>query len=735
MSFNSGENIFEDGEYVRISSTSYSKVGQKKKKSYDDSDKNDINGHEDTTHSVYEYYVTDGKGGYANCGVNIKKGQVELTEGIGRLNGEKLRNKMADVANIGDHNYVCDDEYINYGYKYGHDYYYNYVSDRIHGKGEDCTSNNDINCEMKKFESGANLGYLKSKYYGIKKLFNSIVLRPEKKKNISVSNNNSTTSDKNGNNSKNKCSKSFEYSQYSHNNQNLRNYDNYDYGLEIYSEDTGERVENFTRMLLNMEERDRDFINGEYTTKDGSKVKLQLEEEKVDLDEEHKKDMELSCDFLKANIIGWNKGQYVKLRKEGEDRNSYYFDYLNNLQSPNIRRLNWVERYLQKQRKIPVVCIKDGMITQNYMQTAELLRKVHMHNVKQILEEKATGALTLRDLRQVVSLHGFERPSIEIRRNCILVNMPGVRCLILHDKVYYLPRKPISVICGNDGAENGKYTRYNITDYHDHCIIEKLVLITNNNVDKKDDYSENGNDLNSKGINLDLDSNTGNKEKEQYKAPLELNALEVCLVQVCTQLWDNYYKIYNTAQNFLTHIENNPTSTQKVHEINDLRKMLDSLRDRIKGVYEAIKEILDDDDLLVRIEISKFWKQPQNWDNIAILESSFFDSEILLECYEQEVEGLIRTVNRLNAQLDDAIEIMQIHLATIRNNFLKGEISLDIVGVCVGFVSAIASIFGMNIQSGLEKNIGIFWFMAYTMITMCAFAGIIVILMFRRLQL
>ncbi|KAK6589338.1 family mitochondrial membrane with 2 transmembrane domains at C-terminus [Cryptosporidium xiaoi] len=735
MSFNSGENIFEDGEYMRISSTSYSKVEQKKKKGYDYNDKNDSNEHEDTINNVYEYYVTDGKGGYANYEENIKKGEVGLTEGIGRLNGEKWRNKMEDITNIGDQNYVCDDDYINYGYKYGHDYYYNYMSDRIHGKGGDYTGNNDRNFEMNKLESGVSLGYLKSKYYGIKKLFNSIVLRPEEKKRISVSNNNSTISNKNGNNSKKKYSKSFEYSQYNHNNQSLRNDDNYNYGLEIYSEDTGERVENFTRMLLNMDEKDKDFINGEYTTKDGSKVKLQLEEEKIYSDEEHKKDMELSCDFLRANIMGWNKGQYVKLRKEGEDRNSYYFDYLNNLHSPNIIRLNWVERYLQKQKKIPVVCIKDGMITQNYMQTAELLRKVHMHNVKQVLEEKATGALTLRDLRQVVGLHGFERPSIEIRRNCILVNMPGVRCLILHDKVYYLPRKPISVIYGNDGAENGKYTRYNITDYHDHCIIEKLVLITSNNVDKKDDYSENGNDLNSKGINLDLDSNTGNKEKEQYKAPLELNALEVCLVQVCTQLWDNYYKIYNTAQHFLTHIENNPTSTQKVHEINDLRKMLDSLRDRIKGVYEAIKEILDDDDLLVRIEISKFWKQPQNWDNIAILESSFFDSEILLECYEQEVEGLIRTVNRLNAQLDDAIEIMQIHLATIRNNFLKGEISLDIVGVCVGFVSAIASIFGMNIQSGLEKNIGIFWFMAYTMITMCAFAGIIVILMFRRLQL
>lgn len=491
------------------------------------------------------------------------------------------------------------------------------------------------------------------------------------------------------------------------------------------------------------------------------------------------------------------------------------------LKGPESKRSqHWVEKYSQKQRKILVICIKDGKISQKYMQTAELLRKVHMHNERQVLEERAVGALTLRDLRQVVGLHGFERPSIEIRRNCILVNMPGVRCLILHDKIYYLPASIIpfppeyyeNEVFELDTEIESHITSYDIrqktdtsnsqipgfhlkpraksqqhfkdSNHRDLSIIEKLIFITrkigiqeavnneeiqNHNLnpeyknskemityithpnhinDLPNQQLNNEESFKSKCLNKSVNcssvklnlleippSNFKKQNEDQYKIPLELNALEICLIEVCKQLWDSYYIIDDNAQDFLNHIENNPTSTQMVYEINDLRKRLDSLRDRIKGVYEAIKEILDDDDLLIRIEISKFWNKPENWDSKAILESTFFDSEILLECYEQEVEGLIRTVNRLNAQLDDAIEVMQIHLATIRNNFLKGEISLDIVGVCVGFVSAIASIFGMNIQSGLEKNIDIFWFMAYTMITLCVFAGIIVILMFRRLQL
>ncbi|KAL7068743.1 CorA-like Mg2+ transporter domain-containing protein [Cryptosporidium serpentis] len=448
------------------------------------------------------------------------------------------------------------------------------------------------------------------------------------------------------------------------------------------------------------------------------------------------------------------------------------------LSSSVCTKRQWIEKYSQKQRKITVICIKDGKCSQHYMNTAELLRKVHLHNEKQLLEEKAAGALTLRDLRQVIG-HGNERPSIEIRRNCILVNMPGVRCIILHDKVYYLPLHTVIFPVDDEfrssdegfqifhgqiltqdiedpvakgtrkynkydrGIQSTKYnkydrgiqsTKYNI-EYSDVSIIERLILATQL-------YSENAHDSHSiiygtmeesqnviGGISP-LNTETINDQQ----TPLELNALEVCLVEVCYQLWNSYYTIDAIAQENLKHIENNPTSTQKIHEINDIRKRLDSLRDRIHGVYGALKEILDDDDLLARIEISKFWSKPESWDRRS-LNHTFIDSEILLECYEQEIEGLVKAVNRLDEQLDDAVEIMQIHLATIRNTFLKSELSLDIVDVCVGFVAAIASIFGMNIQSGLEASRDIFWFMAYTMLTLCVIAGIIVVLMFRRLQL
>ncbi|KAF7457867.1 CorA family Mg2+ transporter protein [Cryptosporidium felis] len=69
------------------------------------------------------------------------------------------------------------------------------------------------------------------------------------------------------------------------------------------------------------------------------------------------------------------------------------------------------------------------------LQTGELLRLVHSYNKECLLQDTVPGALKLRDLRQVVSMGSSQRPSIEVRRNCILVNVPHFRAIILHQKV------------------------------------------------------------------------------------------------------------------------------------------------------------------------------------------------------------------------------------------------------------------------------------------------------------
>eukprot|EP01069_Polyplicarium_translucidae_P010193 Polyplicarium_translucidae@DN3364_c0_g3_i27.p1 len=92
-------------------------------------------------------------------------------------------------------------------------------------------------------------------------------------------------------------------------------------------------------------------------------------------------------------------------------------------------------------RKLGVLEVLGGKAKRREFQTPELLREVHCHNKWDRLEDGAAGCLKLRDLRQVCTAAtvGSQRASIEPRRNCILVNMPPfVRCIILHDRVYFI---------------------------------------------------------------------------------------------------------------------------------------------------------------------------------------------------------------------------------------------------------------------------------------------------------
>lgn len=112
---------------------------------------------------------------------------------------------------------------------------------------------------------------------------------------------------------------------------------------------------------------------------------------------------------------------------------------VNKMISNNGQKLGGSREFLDaiqaKTRKYITFEIGRGYKRCLLLQTGELLRLVHSYNKECLLQDTVPGALKLRDLRQVVSMGSSQRPSIEVRRNCILVNVPHFRVVILHQKV------------------------------------------------------------------------------------------------------------------------------------------------------------------------------------------------------------------------------------------------------------------------------------------------------------
>eukprot|EP01054_Gregarina_sp_Poly1_P001201 Gregarina_sp_Poly_1__1200@NODE_1294_length_4466_cov_41_127074_g249_i2_p2_GENE_NODE_1294_length_4466_cov_41_127074_g249_i2NODE_1294_length_4466_cov_41_127074_g249_i2_p2_ORF_typecomplete_len400_score39_74_NODE_1294_length_4466_cov_41_127074_g249_i21201319 len=114
-----------------------------------------------------------------------------------------------------------------------------------------------------------------------------------------------------------------------------------------------------------------------------------------------------------------------------------------NCQALNIWQLN------VKLEKYVLIEVAAGQRQMVELSAAEIIRRVRIHRYKEFASSKefglsesgtikqAVGELTYRDIRQVFS-SGNVNPSIEVRRNCILLCIPPLTGMIFHDRCVFL---------------------------------------------------------------------------------------------------------------------------------------------------------------------------------------------------------------------------------------------------------------------------------------------------------
>eukprot|EP00917_Polyrhabdina_sp_WS-2016_P010675 GHVP01023503.1.p1 GENE.GHVP01023503.1~~GHVP01023503.1.p1 ORF type:complete len:358 (+),score=71.43 GHVP01023503.1:213-1286(+) len=344
----------------------------------------------------------------------------------------------------------------------------------------------------------------------------------------------------------------------------------------------------------------------------------------------------------------------------------------------------------------------------------ELLRLVHCHNKEKLLEDHRVGALKLRDLRKVCfpALVEGQRASIEPRRNCILVNIPQFfRCIILHDRVLVMD------LVKAEGPDLSHSPSISIQRH------KKAKAFFNVNAEKHKITKASYSACVEKIQKLSTLKTSG---------PLEFAILEAILIEVCSGLVAEAVPILRDADRLVASFPQLSlrSSSVTIHMIHETRRQIDSLVDRGKSIVDSLREVQDEEETdMRRLEISRFWNFPDIWEN-PTPSSRIDDLEMLLECYEQEVESLLRLLHRVDAALDDGIQYLEIHLATVRNSFLKAEIGLDFVGVVMAFLGVLAGIFGMNLRNGFENSSRFFWslFHGFVVSAFVAVAAVWVIL-------
>ncbi|KAL8273491.1 hypothetical protein Esti_002557 [Eimeria stiedai] len=109
-------------------------------------------------------------------------------------------------------------------------------------------------------------------------------------------------------------------------------------------------------------------------------------------------------------------------------------------------------------------------------------------------------------------------------------------------------------------------------------------------------------------------------------------------------------------------------------------------RDRVDAFDKAFDELISNNTYLQRMELSKFAKHPNLYEEPPDKEGVNADLEILLEYFDQEIDQFKIRVRHLKGSIEDSERLLTLRLAVMRNSLIKSELAATLLaaGLAVG---------------------------------------------------
>ncbi|NXX88852.1 MRS2 protein, partial [Centropus bengalensis] len=140
----------------------------------------------------------------------------------------------------------------------------------------------------------------------------------------------------------------------------------------------------------------------------------------------------------------------------------------------------------------------------------------------------------------------------------------------------------------------------------------------------------------------------------------------------------------------------------KLHILLQNGKSLSELETHLKVFKETILEILDEEELIEELCLSK-WTEPQVFEEGASGIDHAEEMELLLENYYRQAEDLANEARELRVLIDDSESIIFINLDSHRNVMMRLNLQLTMGTFSLSLFGLIGVAFGMNLESSLEE--------------------------------
>ncbi|GAV61198.1 CorA domain-containing protein [Cephalotus follicularis] len=224
----------------------------------------------------------------------------------------------------------------------------------------------------------------------------------------------------------------------------------------------------------------------------------------------------------------------------------------------------------------------------------------------------------------------------------------------------------------------------------------------------------------------------------QCELPFEFQVLEIALEAVCTYLDSKVADLERDAYPVLDELARN-VSTNNLEHVRSLKSNLTRLLARVQKVRDEIEHLLDDNEDMADLYLSRKWIQNQQYEALlgaaalnsagtqpshlgrlssyksaSLVSSSYFDDndvedlEMLLEAYFMQLDGTRNKILSVREYIDDTEDYVNIQLDNQRNELIQLQLTLTIASFAIAVETMIAGVFGMNISCQLYNVYGIF---------------------------
>lgn len=227
-------------------------------------------------------------------------------------------------------------------------------------------------------------------------------------------------------------------------------------------------------------------------------------------------------------------------------------------------------------------------------------------------------------------------------------------------------------------------------------------------------------------------------EGMQAELPFEFQVLEIALEVVCTFLDSSVAELERDAYPVLDELAMN-VSTKNLEHVRSLKSNLTRLLARVQKVRDEIEHLLDDNEDMAQLYLTRKWIQNQQSEAILgamvsnnnipaaahlqrlnsatsgsltinhLNDHDVEDLEMLLEAYFMQLDGTRNKILSVREYIDDTEDYVNIQLDNQRNELIQLQLTLTIASFAVAVETLIAGVFGMNIPCTLYNTNGVFW--------------------------